>query len=274
MQSYAEHAPKLAQTAALEALERGDTKPQQVTHLVSVSCSGFAAPGVDIELIELLGLPATTARTHVGFMGCHGMMNGLRVAQSYAKADADAVVLVVAVETCSLHYQYDWTPQNMVANSLFADGAAACVVRQNAPAKLSLVDHFAELVPGTREAMTWKIADHGFEMTLSPLVPEWIGEGLRPRIEPWLARHKLSVADVSAWCVHPGGPKILEACAHALDLPNEALDASRDVLARCGNMSSPTVMFVLDELLKRGATSPIVMLGFGPGLAIEAALLA
>ncbi len=274
MDFYSQFAPKLATAAGQRALAAADVDPKSITHLVTVSCSGFEAPGVDFQVIEQLGLPVTTARTHVGFMGCHGMMNGLRVGRAYAHSDTSAVVLVVAVETCSVHYQYDWTPQNMVANSLFADGAAACVLRAGETDKLTLVDNFAEVVPGTGEAMTWKIGDTGFAMTLSSQVPEWIHEGLRSRIEPWLARHQLAIDDIAAWCIHPGGPRILDASVAALGLPESSVDASRAVLARCGNMSSPTVMFVLDELIERGAKPPIVMLGFGPGLAIEGALLA
>ncbi len=277
MDFYSKYAPKLATAASHRALEQASVEAKTITHLVTVSCSGFEAPGVDMAVIEQLGLPLTTARTHVGFMGCHGMMNGLRVGRAYSQADSGAVVLVVAVETCSIHYQYDWTPQNMVANSLFADGAAACVLRARRANgnsnNLTLVDNFAEVVPGTHDAMTWKIGDTGFAMTLSPLVPEWIHEGLRSRIEPWLARHKLAIDDIGAWCIHPGGPKILDAAVAALGLPDSSVDASRAVLARCGNMSSPTIMFVLDELIERGAKRPVVMLGFGPGLAIEGALL-
>lgn len=273
MESYKQHASTLAHQAASEALADAGVEPGQVTQLVTVSCSGFYAPGFDVSLIQGLPLDAQVGRTHVGFMGCHGALNGLRVARMMADADPSACVLLVAVELCSLHYQYDWTPQRIVSNSLFADGAAALVLRGGDSDGLPVRDNWSHVAPDSVDAMTWNIGDHGFEMTLSPEVPTLIDQTLPTQMQAWLARHDLTIETVRNWAVHPGGPKILEACESALNLPPSALAASRTTLSKYGNMSSPTVLFVLRELLRSNGPGPTVMLGFGPGLAIEAALV-
>lgn len=275
MRHYAEEALPLAEQACREALARAELTARGVTHLVTVSCTGFHAPGVDVGLIKVLGLPATVERTHVGYMGCHGALNGLRVARALGSAEPEARVLLCAVELCSLHYHYGWDPQKMVANALFADGAAAVVGASGAavPARAwRLAATGAHLFPDSEAAMTWTIGDHGFEMTLSKRVPELIAAHLRPWLEGWLRQHALRLDEVGSWAVHPGGPRILDAVEDALDLPGAALAASRQVLAACGNMSSPTVLFILDRLRRAGAPRPCVALGFGPGLHAEAAL--
>lgn len=276
MELYAEHAPVLAAEAAREALRDADVTAGAITHLVTVSCTGFGAPGVDRALIGALRLPAGVARTHVGFMGCHAALNALRVARAFAGSSPHARVLVVCVELCTLHVQHDWHVDDVVAHALFADGAAAVVV---APARdgaddVLLASHGAQVFPASEDAMSWRIGDTGFRMTLSARVPDLIASGLPGWCDGWLAEHGLARGDVGAWAVHPGGPRVLSATAEALDLPNDAIAASRDVLARHGNMSSPTLLFVLRRLINEGLPRPWVALGFGPGLAVEAALLA
>jgi len=285
MQRYELEAPLLASRAAAEALRQSGLQPQQVTHLITVSCSGFSAPGVDIAIIESLSLPASVARTHVGFMGCHGALNGLRVAHAFANADPEAVVLVCAVELCTLHHQYGWDPQKIVANSLFADGAAAVIGRAAAgsePEAVSpgpglrpraLVGSASCMIPGTTGMMTWNIRDAGFEMSLSPEVPGVITRHLPEVLAGFLTRHGLSVEQISSWCIHPGGPRILAATAEAARLTDSQLEPSLSILRQCGNMSSPTVLFILQEQLRRSSPGPCVMLGFGPGLNVEMALL-
>jgi predicted naringenin-chalcone synthase len=273
MAAYRESASDLAEKAALTALEAAAIAPDRVSHLVVVTCSGFDAPGVDVALIQRLGLRPTTRRTSIGFMGCHAAINGLRVATAYCTADPAAVVLLVAVELCSLHYQYDWTPERIVANALFSDGAAAAVISASPAAGPRIASTFSEIIPDSQDAMSWRIGDHGFAMTLAPQLPELIESATRAPIESWLAGEGLRMSDVSDWAIHPGGPRILDAAATALGLLPADLAVSRQVLANCGNMSSPTVLFVLDELRRSGHRGPCVLLGFGPGLAVEAALL-
>jgi predicted naringenin-chalcone synthase len=276
MRHYAEHAGPLAVRAARQALDDSGLGPRRVTHLVTVSCTGFRAPGADVEVMKRLGLAPTVQRTHVGFMGCHGALNGLRVARAYVEADPAACVLLCAVELCVLHYYYQWDPQHMIVNALFADGAAAAVGVHDGgapPGAWRVTANGACLFPDCEDAMTWSIGDHNFEMTLSKRVPALIGEGLRPWLEAWLADSGVAFADVASWAIHPGGPRILSAVEEALGLGREGATASREVFAEYGNMSSPTVLFILERLRARGAPRPCVALGFGPGLAAEAALL-
>lgn len=275
MAHYATHAASLALRAARQAMDRTTIPPAAVTHLVTVSCTGFYAPGVDVALIKALGLPATTERTHVGFMGCHGALNALRVARAFTDSDPGARVLVCAVELCSLHYHYGWDPQRVVANSLFADGAAALVGAHESAAPRDawrLAASGSCLVPDSESAMTWSIGDHGFAMTLSKQIPALIGESLKPWLAGWLSGHGLGLADVASWAVHPGGPRILTAVEEALGLDPSATAVSRQVLDENGNMSSPTVLFVLERLRSQNAPRPCVAVGFGPGLTAEVAL--
>jgi predicted naringenin-chalcone synthase len=275
MREYAENALPLARHAAGLALEQSGLRPEEITHLVIVSCTGFSAPGVDCGLIYHLHLAPTVQRVQVGFMGCHGAVNGLRVAQAFTGSQAEARVLLCAVELCSLHYFYGWDPKKLVANSLFADGAAA-LVGTNDPCPGSgtwrATGTGSCLFPRTAYAMTWDIGDHGFEMSLSTRVPGLIADHLRPWLESWLGQHGLQVAEVGSWAVHPGGPRILSAVEECLRLPPEALSVSREVLGEFGNMSSPTLLFILERLRRCQAPRPCVALGFGPGLVVEAAL--
>jgi predicted naringenin-chalcone synthase len=273
MEHYKQEALPLALRAARQALEEAKLTARELTHLVTVSCTGFAAPGVDIGLIKQLGLSPTVERTHIGFMGCHGALNGLRAASAYCGARPAARVLLCAVELCSLHYHYGWNPKKLVANALFADGAAAAVgvpATESSPWRVAASGSC--LFPDCEYAMTWDIGDHGFEMTLSTRVPDLIAQCLRPWIELWLGQQGLRVQDVRSWAIHPGGPRILSAVEETLGLDRDATAVSREVLADCGNMSSPTVLFVLERLRRRDAPCPCVALGFGPGLTAEAVL--
>jgi predicted naringenin-chalcone synthase len=270
---YAQEVGRLAMQAAGRALAEAGTRPGDITHLITVSCTGFTAPGVDRVLIGGLGLPATVQRTHLGYMGCHGAINGLRVAQAFADADSSACVLLCAVELCSLHYHYGWDPQRMVANALFADGAAA-VVGTSSGDGLHVTATGSCMLPESADDMAWTIGDHGFEMTLSRRVPGLIARHLPGWLDSWLAANGLRREDVRGWAIHPGGPRILEAVEESLGLSAETTAASRAVFAEYGNMSSPTVLFILDRLRQQRMKGPIVLLGFGPGLVAEAGLIA
>lgn len=275
MGRYEEAIVPMAAEAAGRALESAGMAASEVTHLVTVSCTGFAAPGFDLALFDRLGLRPVVQRTHVGFMGCHGALNGLRVAGAFAGSDPAARVLVCAAELPSLHFRHEPDPRRSVVNALFADGAAAVVGRSEPTGEADpwrLAASGSALVPGTADAMSWRIGDQGFEMTLSPGVGGQIARHLRPWLGGWLDSLGLSIADIATWAIHPGGPRILDAAEGALGLPRTATDDSREILAAHGNMSSPTVLFLLDRLRQRRAPRPCVALAFGPGLAIEAAL--
>lgn len=278
MGRYEAEAGPLAVSAARSALDDAAIEPGRVTHLVTVSCTGACAPGFDADLIRGLGLPRDVARTHVGFMGCHGLLNGLRAAHAFVASDPAAVPLVCAVELCSLHHQYEGDAEQIVANALFADGAGAVVGaaagRSSAPVDAyHLVANGSTIIDDSDDAMSWRVGDRGFVMTLSPRVPELIARRLRPWLEGWLAGHDLGLDSVGSWAVHPGGPRIVSAVGEALDLVPAMLLPSRRVLEEFGNMSSPTILFILDRLRRAGAPRPCVSLAFGPGLAVEAALL-
>jgi len=275
MRFFGEQAAPLAQVAARQAIENAEVDSRQITHLVTVCCTGFTAPGVDLDLIESLNLRPTTQRIQIGFMGCHGAMNGLSCALALATADPHALILLCAAELCSLHYRFNWDPPRMVANALFGDGAAA-VVGRGAPANntddWTVAATGSCILPDSKEAMSWRIGDHGFEMSLAATVPEIIRTHLRGWLSAWLDQHGSSIGAIESWAIHPGGPRILQACTEALGLSQNQVTVSDEVLAEYGNMSSPTVLFIVDRLRERNSPLPCVSLAFGPGLAAEAAL--
>jgi predicted naringenin-chalcone synthase len=278
MIAYAREAPELAEKAAVSAIDHAGISAESITHLVTVSCTGFFAPGLDVEMIRRLGLNSDIRRTHIGFMGCHAAFNALAAARHIVNADPSALVMVVCVELSTLHFAYGFDMQKIVANALFADGAAAAIVGEARDgAGYWRLRHCASaLLPDTLEAMTWRIRDHGFEMTLAPELPAIVRTNVRGWCERWLHRADVSLPDVHGWAVHPGGPKILSAVEEALELPPDALQASREILARHGNMSSGTILFVLQQMARAGPSSngaPCVAMGFGPGLMLEGMLL-
>lgn len=277
MGEYEREAAPLAVASSKEALAESGVAPEQVTHLVTVSCSGFYAPGWDFRLMEVLGLSPTVARTHVGFMGCHGALNGLRVADSFAANDPDAVVLLCATELCSLHYHYSFEPEHLVSNALFADGSAALVgkgAHRHDNGVWRVHGTGSCLIPDSADGMSWRIRDHGFQMSLSPRVPSLIEGNLGPWVETWLQQYGYAIEDIRSWAIHPGGPKILTSSAKALGITIDDLPHSRAVLADYGNMSSPTILFIVERMRIADAPRPCVALAFGPGLVVEATLFA
>ncbi|MFB2555901.1 type III polyketide synthase [Herbiconiux liangxiaofengii] len=274
---YIEHAPALAVQAARAALDAlaPDITANDVTHVVTASCTGFFAPGPDYVLQRELGLPASVQRYHVGFMGCYAAFPALRMAKAFCDADPDAVVLVVCVELCTLHVRSSNEPDQIVASSVFADGAAAAVVtgRELGPSALPVLDldAFAStVIPDGEADMAWTIGDHGFDMVLSSYVPKIIGRTIVAALEPLL--DGTPPPDVVHWAVHPGGRSILDRVEEALGLSAEQLAPSRSVLRDVGNMSSATVLFVLREILDRAASpepESVCAMAFGPGLTVE-----
>jgi predicted naringenin-chalcone synthase len=218
---------------------------------------------------------AGTPRTHIGFMGCHGVFNGLRVANAFTSAEPRAVILACSVELCSLHHFYGWNSERVIANGLFADGAGAVVCRaddehDNAP--LRLVGQASKIIPETSDAMSWRIGDNGFDISLSPEVPRLIENNLAIWLQAFLTTAGHSIASIGAWAIHPGGPRILDACRDALGLQDEQLADAREVLAQHGNMSSATMLFLLERIRRENRARPVLALGFGPGLTIETML--
>lgn len=275
MERYYKEAVPIAISACRQAMDEAGWRPSEVTHLVTVSCTGFRAPGVDIALIKQLGLKMTTLRTNVGFMGCHGAINGLRCAAGYTGADPRAKVLLCCVELSSIHHYYGWNPKKMVGNALFADGSAAIAgVQPEGPDDVDwqLTAGGSCLFPDSEYAMALEVGDHGFDMTLSTKVPNLIQQNLRPWVEQWLGENGLTIKEVGSWAIHPGGPRVLSSVEEALGLPKGATQVSRRVLCAHGNMASPTVLFIVNELRKANAPRPCVSIGFGPGLMAEGVL--
>jgi predicted naringenin-chalcone synthase len=275
MERYAAEAPPLAIRSARLALQNARINPDRITHLITASCTGFFAPGLDSALIQALDLSRKVRRIHVGFMGCHAAFNALAAASDAAATDPEARVLVCCVELCSLHLAYGVDPGKLVANSLFADGAASAIVGTDTHGDGNgwRMDSFSScLLEECTDAMKWNIGDHGFEMVLSAGVPEIIRRQLSPWCMSWLSQHDLDVNDIRGWAIHPGGPKILTAVAEALSLPPQQLRFSRDILCRFGNMSSATVLFILRQMQSE-IVGPVVAIGLGPGLVAEAMLL-
>ncbi|PZQ92018.1 MAG: type III polyketide synthase [Leifsonia xyli] len=267
---YAEHAPQLAVAAARRSLAAAGVAPTEVTHVITVSCTGFVSPGPDLALVRELGLDPATARLHLGFMGCSGAFPALRTADAICRADPSSLVLVVCVELCTLHLRATDEPEQIVAMSLFADGAAAAVVGAREPTApaLALDGFLTGVLPDTIDEMRWTIGDGGFLMHLSSRVPGIIGRGIRAAIAPLIPE---DAGAIGGWAVHPGGRSIVDHVQEALALPDAAMRHSRGVLADHGNMSSPTVLFVLRRLLAVQRGGEVCAMAFGPGLTLEAA---
>ncbi len=274
MRFFEQSASQLALKSSQEALQQAKLSPDQITHLVTVSCTGMSAPGFDIDLVHTLPLNPDTPRTHVGFMGCHAAINGLRVAEAFTRNDSSAKVLLCSTELCSLHYQYQADASQMVANALFADGSAALVLGQSDATTdiWSLQGCGTGMIAGSHDMMSWRVGDYGFDMTLSPELPDLIKNHLSPWMKRWLSKFDLKPEDIKTWAVHPGGPKILQGFQQAMNLSNEDLSASYHILEQFGNMSSSTILFLMKELQHRKAELPCVAIGFGPGITIESAL--
>ncbi|WP_144764390.1 type III polyketide synthase [Curtobacterium sp. 9128] len=268
---YRELAPPLFVAAARDALERSGTDPAAVTHLITVSCTGFTQPGPDLAIVQELGLPRGVFRHHIGFMGCCAAFPAIRSAAAFAEADPTAVVLVVCAELCTLHVRASDDPDQIVANSVFGDGAAGVVVTADGPG-LRLDAFATTVVPEGASEMAWNIGDEGFEMVLSTAVPKLVGATVVEAVSSLLDG---PAAAVPIWAVHPGGRAILDRTQDALDLPDSAMASSRAVLRDHGNMSSATVLFVLRDALDAGVEdgTPVVALAFGPGLTVESAHL-
>lgn len=271
---YRRSAPALFAEAATAALAGSGRTADAVTHVVTVSCTGMFAPGPDYLLVRDLGLSPTVERYHLGFIGCAAAIPALRLAARIVAADPAAVVLVAAAELCSLHWQTSSHPDQIVAASVFADGAAAAVVASADPDRGGLdLEGFATHVTDEGEKdMAWTVGDFGFEMTLTAEVPRIIGR----EIAAIAADVVGDLAEVDAWAVHPGGRSILDRVESALSLDAAALAASREVLRAHGNMSSATLLFILRDLLADGARvdgDRVAALAFGPGLTVEAARL-
>lgn len=249
----------------------------EITHVITVSCTGFYAPGPDYEIVKTLHLKPSTQRFHVGFMGCYAAFPAMKMAQSFCTSDPEAVVLLVSAELCTLHFQFKNDVDNLLSGSVFADGAAGMIVSSKTPKKQSLeINKFvSSLVSKGEKDMAWTIGDSGFEMVLSTYVPDIIKENIHSAVQPLYDQYNFSADNIDYWALHPGGRSILDKIESSLDLKPDQVSASRKTLAEYGNMSSATVLFVLKKLLDSDlkAGQNILSMAFGPGLTIESGLM-
>lgn len=246
--------------------------PQAITHLITVSCTGFSAPGFDYHLVKEFGLSPSIHRFHIGFMGCFAAFPALKLAQSLVQSSPGAQVVIVDVEACTLHFQKDFQPDVVVANALFADGAAALLVSAE-PGPLQLHDFRSHIIPGSENDMAWIIGETGFDMKLSSYVPRLIEGNIQAILDRLFADSGWSRDELKLWAVHPGGRAILDKTSQVLGLANNELQVSYDVLRQFGNMSSVTIFFVLKEILNRGQKGKLFACAFGPGLTVESGFL-
>ncbi|AXC49480.1 type III polyketide synthase [Paracoccus suum] len=268
MRLFERFAPDLAEKA-VAGLELG-AGARDVTHVIAVSCTGLSAPGLDLELVERCGLNPSVERTVVGFMGCYAAINALKLARHIVRSEPASRVLVVCVELCTLHLQQTNNLEQVLSFLVFGDGCAAALISAD-PSGLNLDSFHAALLPEAGEQITWTVGDQGFDMFLSGQVPASVGTALR--LDRGRILDNAAIDEIDLWAVHPGGRSVLDAVQTALALDASALADSREVLRRFGNMSSATILFVLDRIMKRARPGERgCAMAFGPGLTAETML--
>jgi len=276
---YIKEAKRLTYKATKQLLdETPEFDRSKVTHLISVSCTGFVAPGLDFYLVRDLGLSPTIHRTNIGFMGCQGAFPALKMARDICLANPEARVIVVNVELCSVHMQQREELDVQVSNAIFADGISAALIsshKDDVKGNKYTMDKFAtSFAADTENDMAWRIGDHGFLMKLSVYVPQIVKDNIKPLMERLFENSGIKRDDIDIWAIHPGGRSILERAQEALDITKEDLDASYRVMEEYGNMSSTTIMFVLADILsdpkKKGN---VFAAAFGPGITVEVGLM-
>lgn len=272
---YQKYAAPLSVNAIRDCLD-GKLQESEITHLITVSCTGMSAPGLDLQLMELLDLPRNTWRTSINFMGCYAGLHALKMADAICKTDSQAKVLIVCTELCTLHFQREPTIDNIAASLLFGDGSAAAVVTgdDHASKGIYLNNFYSEVIPKGKKDMAWELSSTGFLMTLSSYIPELLEEDFATFANRALAKTGLSKQDITHWCFHPGGRKILESVQKTMSLNNDDLQTSYDVLKNYGNMSSPSVLFILKKTVSslsydHNRKERIFCAAFGPGLTME-----
>lgn len=273
IQKYFEIAPTLCESAVRKCIT--DKKLlANISHLITVSCTGISAPGLDIQLMKLLDLPTTIHRTSVNFMGCYAAIHALKQANAICKSQANAQVLIIDVELCTIHFQDEYTMDNIAASLLFGDGAAAVIV-SNEKGIYSIEDFYSEVALDGYNDMAWNISSTGFLMTLSGYVPSIIASNIEPMLLNSLKKMNIEKSDINHWAIHPGGKKIVSEIAKVLNLTSEDVKISRSILNDFGNMSSVTILYVLKKMQEKLKTSNEIIynVAFGPGLTIESMFL-
>ncbi|MFN5133868.1 MAG: type III polyketide synthase [Chitinophagaceae bacterium] len=270
MQWYDKYAGLLSVDAIRNCVE-DKIHTNEITHLITVSCTGMSAPGLDLQVMELLDLPKHIYRTSINFMGCYAAIHGLKMADAICKTETNAKVMIVCTELCTLHFQKVPTPDNIASTLLFADGSAAALVTHDSFEQkgLKLQSFYSEVVPKGKRDMAWELSSTGFLMTLSGYIPDLIEEDFEPLVNRALQHAGVQKEEIDQWCIHPGGKRIVDAIQKSLQLPASLFQKSYDVLKQFGNMSSPTILFVLKELMNEENKGQTFGAAFGPGLTME-----
>jgi predicted naringenin-chalcone synthase len=258
-------------TKLLDELPGFDKK--RITHLITVSCTGFSAPGFDLHIIKKLSLPPHINRYHLGFMGCYAAFPAMKLAKDICLAHPEAKVLVVNTELCTLHFQQNFDLEIVISNSLFADGVSAALISADIEdshgSKIILRDFYSHYLANSEDKMAWSLGRHGFNMKLSAYVPGLINENIVPVMADLFKRADIKQADIDIWAIHPGGKAILKKLEKTLNLSPDDLHISYQVLRDFGNMSSATIMFVLAKIMECDRYGKIFSAAFGPGLSLE-----
>lgn len=275
---YTKQGRKLFIEVAEKLLKNSRFEPKDITHLVTVSCTGFYAPGPDFDIIQSLELNSSIERYHLGFMGCYASIPALKMARQFCQANENATVLVVSVELCSIHFQANTKMDNLLSSTVFADGAAGAIVSNKNPETQTFrLDGFASSINKKgSDDMAWSIGDTGFNMILSNYIPDLLKNGMDDFLADIMNQFNINQNEIELWAVHPGGKAILDKLESSTSIPKGTADASRKVLSTYGNMSSATILFVLKELLGQPADKTekkTLAMSFGPGLTLESALL-
>ncbi len=270
-------APVLSVSAVEKCIEEKINK-DEITHLITVSCTGMSAPGLDLQIMELMDLPKNIFRTSVNFMGCYAAIHALKLADAFCKNDENAKVIIVCTELCTLHFQKENTVDNIAASLLFGDGCAAVLVTNNKAGLegINIKNFYSEVGFNGKDHMSWQLSSSGFLMQLSGYVPELIEQDFNQLLKNALQNAELKQEEISHWCIHPGGKRILTAIEKSSGIDNEDLKYSYQVLNDYGNMSSPTILFVLKEIMDSFAKdekAKVFGAAFGPGLTMETFIL-
>ncbi|MBB1282881.1 type III polyketide synthase [Flavisolibacter sp. BT320] len=270
MAVFQKQAPLLSVDAIRDCLNHTHQK-NRVTHLITVSCTGMSAPGLDLQVMELMDFEKTIFRTSVNFMGCYAAIHALKIADAICRSDKTAQVLMVCTELCTLHFQREATMDNMASSLLFGDGAAAALVMHAdaTPSGLTIDHFYSEINPKGKRDMAWELSSSGFLMTLSGYIPDLIEEDFSAIVSRALAKEGLDAAAVSHWCIHPGGKRLLQAIEKTMAFTDGQLQDSHAVLRETGNLSSATVLFVLKRMLQQKKVPKLFGAAFGPGLTVE-----
>lgn len=276
---YRSEALELSCKAVEKCMEGSAIQLEELTHLVTVSCTGMYAPGLDIDLVNSLGLSTNIQRTSINFMGCYAAITAIKTADAICRASPEAKVLVVATELCTIHFQNKTDEDNLLANAIFSDGSAAVLIsgqvyQEDGKIGLSPKAFHCDLLTDGANDMAWNIGDFGFEMKLSAYVPDLVQSGIKSLVDTLSA--KLEGVTVDHHAIHPGGKKILTVIEEELGIDKSANTHAHEVLRHNGNMSSPTVLFVLkavmDSLTIDNQGEHVLSLAFGPGLTLESVL--